>query len=58
MTHDDRRLVRHLSLAVAVKLAVLATLYWLFVHGAVIGGGPEPAGASAGTPARTEGAAS
>lgn len=58
MTHDDRRLVRHLSLAVAVKLAVLAALYWLFVHGAVIGGGPDPAGAPVGTPEKTEGVAS
>lgn len=58
MTYDDRRLVRHLTLAVVVKLAVLAVLYWLFVHGAVIGGGPDPASASVGTPANTEGVVS
>ena len=58
MTHDDRRLVRHLTLAVVIKLAVLAALYWLFVHGAVIGGGPEPERASVGAPAITEGVAS
>lgn len=29
---NDRRLVRHLSLAVGVKLALLAGLWWLFVR--------------------------
>ena len=32
MTHDERRLLRHLVLAVTVKLALLAALWWLFVR--------------------------
>ncbi|WP_167366696.1 MULTISPECIES: cytochrome oxidase putative small subunit CydP [Cupriavidus] len=31
MTPNDRRLLRHLLLAVAVKIAVLALLWWCFV---------------------------
>ena len=34
MTHQDRRLLRHLLAAVAVKMAVLAGLWWCFVDGA------------------------
>ena len=32
MTHDERRLTRHLLIAVAVKLAALALLWWVFVR--------------------------
>lgn len=32
MTRDEKRLVHHLVIAVVVKLALLATLWWLFVH--------------------------
>jgi 4-amino-4-deoxy-L-arabinose transferase-like glycosyltransferase len=32
MTRQDRRLVRHLAIAVALKLAVLAALWWAFVR--------------------------
>lgn len=32
MSNDDRRLTRHLALAVALKLALLATLWWCFVR--------------------------
>lgn len=32
MTRQDRRLVRHLAVAVALKLAVLAALWWVFVR--------------------------
>lgn len=32
MAPDDSRLLRHLATAVVVKLAVLAALWWLFVH--------------------------
>lgn len=32
MTPDDTRLLRHLITAVLVKLAVLAALWWVFVH--------------------------
>jgi hypothetical protein len=34
MTHEERRLTRHLVIAVAVKLAVLLLLWWVFVHDA------------------------
>lgn len=32
MTRDEQRLLRHLVIAVAVKLAVLAALWWVFVR--------------------------
>ena len=32
MTRQDRRLARHLAIAVALKLAVLAALWWAFVR--------------------------
>ena len=33
MNRIDRQLLRHLGTAVAVKLAVLAGLWWVFIHG-------------------------
>ena len=33
MNRADTRLMRHLAIAVAVKLLVLAGLWWAFVHG-------------------------
>lgn len=32
MHHRDRRLLRHLGLAVAIKLVLLALLWWAFVR--------------------------
>lgn len=32
MTPDERRLLRHLVIAVTVKLALLCALWWLFVQ--------------------------
>jgi hypothetical protein len=32
MTLDDRRLLRHLVTAVAVKVLALAILWWVFFH--------------------------
>lgn len=32
MSTDERRLARHITWAIVVKLAVLATLWWLFVR--------------------------
>ncbi|MCZ4312195.1 hypothetical protein O4H66_02155 [Comamonadaceae bacterium G21597-S1] len=32
MTHDERRLLRHLVIAVTVKLVVLTALWWVFVR--------------------------
>lgn len=34
MKSDDRRLVRHLAIAIALKLAVLCVLWWFFVRDA------------------------
>jgi hypothetical protein len=32
MTRDEQRLLRHLVIAVTVKLALLTALWWLFVR--------------------------
>lgn len=40
MTRDERRLRRHLTIAVLLKLAALALLWWAFVRDA---GGPVDA---------------
>jgi hypothetical protein len=32
MTRDEQRLLRHLVIAVMVKLALLTALWWLFVR--------------------------
>ena len=32
MTHDERRLLGHLVIAVAVKLVILTALWWVFVR--------------------------
>jgi hypothetical protein len=32
MNHDEQRLLRHLVIAVTVKLALLTALWWLFVR--------------------------
>jgi hypothetical protein len=34
VTCDEKRLLRHLVIAVVVKLALLTTLWWLFVRDA------------------------
>jgi hypothetical protein len=34
MTSEDRRLVRHLAVAVVLKVAVLGVLWWAFVRDA------------------------
>lgn len=41
MNRDDSRLLRHLGIAIAVKLAVIAGLWWVFVHGSVVTAGSE-----------------
>ena len=50
MTHDERRLVRHLATAVVVKLILLTALWWLFVHDARVAVDAEQAAAQLGTP--------
>ena len=32
MTHEERRLLRHLIVAVAIKLVILTILWWVFVR--------------------------
>ncbi len=34
MTPNDKRLLRHLIIAVLIKLVVLTTLWWLFIRDA------------------------
>lgn len=41
MHRDDSRLLRHLGIAVAVKLAVLAALWWVFVRDGEVDAGSE-----------------
>ncbi|EWS55471.1 MULTISPECIES: cytochrome oxidase putative small subunit CydP [unclassified Methylibium] len=41
MNRDDSRLLRHLTTAVAVKLAVLAVLWWTFVRDSSVDAGSE-----------------
>lgn len=45
MTHEERRLARHLATAVVVKLIVLTALWWLFVHDARVAVDAERAAA-------------
>ena len=40
---NDRRLLRHLALAVLLKLAVLVGLWWAFVHDAKVAVDPDAA---------------
>lgn len=41
MNLDDGRLLRHLGIAVAVKLAVIAALWWVFVRDRAVDAGSE-----------------
>jgi hypothetical protein len=56
MTRDERRLARHLAIAVAVKLAVLALLWWAFVRDAPPAVDPQQAAAHLGISASPPGA--
>lgn len=54
MTRQDRRLVRHLAIAVALKLVVLAALWWAFVRDERVSVDAEAAAAHLGAqPPRT-----
>jgi hypothetical protein len=46
MTPDERRLTWHLALAITVKLAALALLWWLFFREAPVVGDPIQAASS------------
>ena len=55
MTRAERRLLRHLAIAVAVKLAVLVALWWVFVHDARVHVDPDRAAAHIGASAPSPG---
>jgi len=55
MTHDERRLRRHLFIAVAVKLVVLALLWWVFVRDAHVATDADQTAAHIGVAAPTPG---
>lgn len=50
MNRDDSRLLRHLATAVAVKLAVLAVLWWAFVRDRAVDAGSEQTAAHLSVP--------
>lgn len=56
MTQDERRLTRHLVIAVLIKLAVLVLLWWVFVRDARVSVGTEGVATRFSEPALTEGA--
>ena len=51
MNRDDSRLLRHLGTAVAIKLVVLAALWWGFVRDGVVHAGSEQTAAHLAVPA-------
>ncbi len=53
-----RRLVRHLALAVIVKLAALAALWWVFVRDAHVAVDPDAVAAHVGVDAHAPAATS
>ncbi|MEO8806924.1 MAG: cytochrome oxidase putative small subunit CydP [Burkholderiaceae bacterium] len=55
MTLDERRLMRHLFTAVAVKVALLALLWWAFVRDAHVPADAEQTAAHIGVTAPTSG---
>jgi hypothetical protein len=52
MKSADRRLLRHLALAIAFKLGVLAVLWWVFVRDARVNVDSEVASAHVAAQAR------
>ncbi len=55
MKPDERRLVRHLAVAVAVKLCVLGVLWWAFVRDAGVSADSEQTAAHIAVTARPQG---
>lgn len=53
MTPPADRLLRHLALAIALKLVVLTVLWWAFVQDARVGVDVERAAAHLGAPGRS-----
>jgi hypothetical protein len=55
MTPSDSRLLRHLSIAIAVKLVVLVLLWWFFVRDQRVIVNAEQAAAQIGMPSSKQG---
>lgn len=55
MTLTDRRLLRHLSIAIAVKLVVLVLLWWFFVRDQHVSVDADQAAASLGMTSSKQG---
>jgi len=55
MIRAERRLLYHLAIAIAVKLAVLVGLWWMFVHDARVHVDPERAASHIGAKAPPQG---
>jgi len=55
MTPNDRRLLRHLTIAIAIKLVVLVLLWWLFVRDQQVSVDADQAAASLGMTSSKQG---
>jgi hypothetical protein len=51
MNFHGSRLLRHLSVAVALKLTVLAALWWVFIRGHAVDAGSEQTASHFASPA-------
>ena len=56
MNKPDKRLLRHLIIAVLIKLVLLTALWWLFVRDAHVSVDADAIGARLGAPISTQGA--
>ncbi len=56
MTHDEHRLLRHLVVAVVVKLVVLTALWWVFIRDARVDAGSDQTANHLGVAAPSTGA--
>lgn len=56
MTQDERRLLRHLVIAVLIKLVVLVVLWWAFVRDARVSVDTDRVAAQLGGPSTSQGA--
>ena len=56
MNKPDKRLLRHLVIAVLIKLVLLTALWWLFIRDAHVSVDEDAIGARLGAPISTRGA--
>jgi hypothetical protein len=56
MTIPDKQLLRHLAIAVLIKLAVLTVLWWVFIRDAGVSVDAAAIGARLGATISTQGA--